>query len=458
MLRAVALLISCATLTGCFGGSEQPQPRPERPQAAAKAATYWPDRARYTLDVRYQPYAIAGRERISFANTGPRTLESVWLRTWANAYGSCDKPYATVKVTHGGSDGAQKRGCTAHEVRLAEPLKPGARTEIDLDIRVSVPDKADRFGRMGQIAVFGNGIPILAVADRGGWHLPPYTDRGESFFSLASSWDVTVHAPGDVKLASTGTQTEASGDATRLQAPHARDFTLVAGPMDVATLDAGGVHIRRFTRPGTPRRRVKAALDAARDSLLAYQRRFGPYGAPELDVVEGPSEVANGGLAMEYPELILTPEYRFALVHEVAHQWWFGIVGNDEWNEPWLDEAMAEYTAASLPDRIGGPDRLGQCPDLAKRRPPLTSSMARFAHAPPHLYSQSIYVAGACALKRLEHGLGRPRMDRFLRRLVRDHRYGVLTTETFVRALRDIAPEDFDVDGWLRRARIRTTA
>jgi aminopeptidase N len=201
---------------------------------------------------------------------------------------------------------------------------------------------------------------------------------------------------------------------------------------------------------------VRAALDAARDSVLAYQRRLGPYGAPELDVVEGPAEVANGGLAMEYPELILTPEYRFALVHEVAHQWWFGIVGNDEWNEPWLDEAMAEYTAASLPDRIGGPDRLHECGHLPVQRPPLTSSMARFAHAPPRLYSRSIYVAGACALRRLEHGIGPTRMRHFLVKLIHDHRYGVLTTEGFVRALRKAAPAGFDVDRWLRRARIET--
>jgi hypothetical protein len=460
MLRAVAPLLVCVLLTGCFGGGSSDAPKAAPAGAAARPATapYWPDRARYTLDVRYRPYAISGSERISFVNTGPSTLRSIWLRTWANAYGSCAKPYATVKVTGGGTAGAQRRGCTAQAVALAKPLAPGARTEIALDIRVEVPSRPDRFGRMGRIAVFGNGIPILAVADRGGWHLPPYTDRGESFFSLASSWDVTVHAPPGVQLASTGTERSHTGDATVLRAPRARDFTLVAGPMDVATTHAGPIRIRRFTHHGAPKRQVRAALRAARESVLAYQKRFGPYGAPELDVVEGPSEVANGGLAMEYPELVLTPYYRFALVHEVAHQWWFGIVGDDEWGEPWLDEAMAEYSAASLPDRIGGPDRLGLCPHLPRRRPPLTSSMARFAHAPPRLYSRSIYVAGACSLKQLERGIGRRRMDRFLRGLVRAHRYGVLTTAGFVRALRAAAPKGFDVDAWLRSARIHTRA
>jgi aminopeptidase N len=82
--------------------------------------------------------------------------------------------------------------------------------------------------------------------------------------------------------------------------------------------------------------------------------------------------------------------------------------------------------------------------------------MARFDKAPPRLYSRSIYVAGACALTRLERGIGRTRMGRFLRKLILDHRYGVLTTDEFVAALRRAAPESFDVDRWLRRSRIRT--
>src|SRR5215217_7389714 len=102
MLRAVVLMVVCAALAGCFGGDAAPRTAAAPPKAGA----YWPDGARYTLDVRYEPYAISGSERISFANTGPSTLRSVWVRLWANAYGSCEKPDATVKVTAGGEAGA----------------------------------------------------------------------------------------------------------------------------------------------------------------------------------------------------------------------------------------------------------------------------------------------------------------------------------------------------------------
>jgi hypothetical protein len=453
MARVLLPLVACLLIAGCGGSAA-----PKRAESPAKPAARWPDGARYALDLTYddRAYSLAGSERISFANTGPDALRSVWLRAWANAFGSCRAPRAEVKVTGGGTLGASRRGCTALEVKLAKPLPPGARADIALDIRVTVPSRADRFGRIGDIASFGNGIPILAVADRGGWRPPPYTDRGESFYSLASSWKADVRAPSSVKIASTGVETGADGDRHTLEAPRARDFTLVIGPMTVRTLDAGGVRLRRFVKPGTPERQIRAALRTGRAALLAYERRFGPYGAKELDIVEGPAEVANGGLAMEYPELVLSPALPFALVHEIAHQWWFGIVGNDEWSEPWLDEAMAEYSAARLPKRISGGNRLGLCGSLPRRRPPLTSSMARFAKAPPRLYSRSIYVAGACSLVELEHGIGRPRMDRFLRRLIADHRFGVLTTDDFVATLRSAAPRGFNVDRWLRRSRIRS--
>jgi hypothetical protein len=456
MARARSLLVvACALLAGC--GSAAP---PRAAEPAAKPAERWPDDARYALDLRYdeRAYAISGTERISFANTGPAPLRAVWLRAWANAFGSCGDPRADVRVAAGGTLGERRQGCTALEIRLPEPLKPGARTEIALEVRVAVPSRPDRFGRVGAVASFGNGIPILAVADRGGWHLPPYTDRGESFYSLASSWTLRLRAKRGLAVASTGSQTasETAGDerTVTIGAPRARDFALVVGPMTVRTLDASGVRLRRFVKPGTPARDIRAALRTARAALFAYERRFGPYGAHELDIVEGPAEVANGGVAMEYPELVLSPAWPPALAHEIAHQWWFGIVGNDEWREPWLDEAMAEYATARLPRRIAGPNRLGECPGLPARRPALTSTMERFDKAPPRLYSRSIYVAGACALTRLERGLGRQQMDRFLRGLVSDHRYGVLTTAAFVRALRRAAPERFDVDRWLKRSRI----
>src|SRR4051812_6485772 len=185
-------LATVATLAlGACGGVPHPATQDiGEAHAATPAAARWPDEARYALDVAYDPrrFALAGTERIAFRNVGPDTLTSVWVRAWANAFGGCTAHRAQVAVTGAGPLGARKRSCTALEVRRAKPLAPGAETTIALRIRITVPPRPDRFGRFHGAAYFGNAIPLLAVADRRGWQLPPYTFAGESFYSLTSAW------------------------------------------------------------------------------------------------------------------------------------------------------------------------------------------------------------------------------------------------------------------------------
>src|SRR4051794_35771527 len=195
--------------------------------AATPAAARWPDEARYALDVAYDArrFTLAGTERIAFRNVGPDRLTSVWVRAWANAFGGCAAHRARVAVTGGGTLAARRRSCTALEVRLAKPLAPGAATTIALRIRITVPPRPDRFGRFHGAAYFGNAIPVLAVADRDGWQLPPYTFAGESFYSLTSAWRGRLRGP--PRLLGASTRTQAGGrraGARALVAAPARGF------------------------------------------------------------------------------------------------------------------------------------------------------------------------------------------------------------------------------------------
>ena len=172
------------------GGTEAPPRGSESSPRTAAAGGRWPQPERYSLDLAYDArrFALTGSERIELRNTGPAPLASIWLRTWGNAFGGCRHRYVRVDVTAGGRAGAERNDCTALEVRLAAPLAPGARTALELALDVTAPTRADRFGRFGGAAYFGNALPLLAVADAGGWALSPYTFRGESFFSLTAHW------------------------------------------------------------------------------------------------------------------------------------------------------------------------------------------------------------------------------------------------------------------------------
>ena len=103
------------------------------------------------------------------------------------------------------------------------------------------------------------------------------------------------------------------------------------------------------------------ALEVAVDAMATFTDLFGAYPYVELDVVETPNRL--GG--MEYPGLVVIEDGRYPglarlewlVAHEVAHQWWFGVVGNDQIDEPWLDEALTQYSTMLYYERVYGPER-----------------------------------------------------------------------------------------------------
>jgi hypothetical protein len=433
-------LLAAVLLAGCGSTREPVQPPvPETPQAL------WPAPERYEVDARWDDarHRLSGTLLLTLRNTSGRDINEVWLRTWANAFGSCAKPLATVTITRGGSKARTKEGCTAQEVLLEEPLPPGVKTTIGLDFAVTVPPEADRFGRTKDIAYLGSALPQLAVADDRGWRLPPYFDQGEAWFTLTAAWRVTLDAQG-LTVASTGTET-APGV---YEAPKARDFALVIGRLKVTEDRVGDITVRHFRLPRQPARQARAALDAAKAALIAFQRWYGPYGRKELDVVQGPAHIATRGIAMEYPELILSPPAAGAVAHEVAHQWWAFLMGNDPYREPFLDESFAEFSQARLQPKA---NRLLRC-RTPKRppSPPLSSDVPAFQRAGGRSVVRVIYIGGGCMLKRLQTALGTGAFDRMLRGLVRDHREGTWTRADLLTAIERAASEEFDVAAFLR--------
>jgi aminopeptidase N len=103
----------------------------------------------------------------------------------------------------------------------------------------------------------------------------------------------------------------------------------------------------------------QAALRYAADSLHVFNERFGPYPYAEFDVIATPTTA--GGI--EYPGIVVVNQqlYEFkgaffqqTVAHEVAHQWWYGVVGNDQVDEPWLDEALTNYSTVLYWEEVAG--------------------------------------------------------------------------------------------------------
>jgi hypothetical protein len=425
-----------------------------------------PKPVRYTAELRWNAgsQTLTGSERIAFVNRGPQKLSSVWLRVWPNGYGSCDHRLARVGVSRGGHAGRWSVGCTVLRVRLARPVAPGKRGALRVGVHVKVPRSPNRFGQDAGIVYLGNALPLLAVAGPGGPALEPYTDLGDPFYSLSAAWSVRLDVPARLTAATTGAlhgeRALAHGmKRLRIAAAHARDFAIVIGDFAVQTTrTATGVTLRRYSRRNSDASAAGATLGVARAAVEAYTNWFGPPGVSEIDILPGPSALGSFGSGMEFPGLVLSPDSAQFAAHEIAHQWWYSLIGNDQWRSPWLDEAFAEFSSRRLPAEVVGPDELS-CDDSDPVASyggsgPLTASMSHWDSVGGDEYYRSIYMGGACALRSLENEIGAEAMTGFLRAYAGAHRFGVVQTSDFVSALRAAAPAGFDLDAFLRRTRI----
>jgi hypothetical protein len=450
----VALLASLVT-AGSTAARADTAPD-TRAKTSAAAAT--PDRLRYDVTLRGDTDGShwTGRQRVSFRNASDRPLRKVYVRLWGNGDDGCGTPgkASPVRVSkvRGGTPGRLTVGCTALGVTLPKPLAHGDRTTIALDVSITVPARNSRFGREGAFRFLGNALPVLAVHDAKGWHLDPYVATGESFYTLASDFRVRLDHPSALKVPATGrTWTRPGGPGrtvTHSVAHQVRDFAWAAGPFRTATeTSPGGVRVRSYWSPDTSPAGVRLNRQDGVAAVDRFGREFGRYPYGEIDLVM----TSGFGGGMEYPGLVVlgTTEEGGPVVHEVAHQWWYGIVGNDEYNSPWLDESFAQYANA----RFYGWDTL-DCwseDEWPSDRAALTNSMAYWsAHRGEY---HLVYTAGSCALADLERVLGADTMARLLKRYARDHWYGVSTTADFKKAAQSVT--DKDLGPFWKRHRIR---
>ncbi|MER5939477.1 M1 family metallopeptidase [Streptomyces sp. NPDC001928] len=453
--RLLVVLLALLVAQGGAGSEALTAPRP-RTVAGTEAAT--PDRPRYDVTLRANADGSrwTGRQRVSFRNSSARPLSEVYVRLWGNGVDKCGTtgtpPAVEVSKVRGGTAARPSVNCTALRIALPKPLARGERATISFDVSITVPGRNDRFGREGAFRFLGNALPVLAVHDAKGWHLDPYVSTGESFYTLASDFRVALDHPSNLKIPATGRTRTLPGEPGRSVtvsvAQRVRDFAWAAGPFRTAVATTpGGVRVKSYWAPRTSATGVRLTRADGAAAVDRFGKEFGRYPYGEIDLVMT-SEFGGG---MEYPGLVLlgTTDEGSAVVHEVAHQWWYGIVGNDEYGAPWLDESFAQYANA----RFYGWDTRGCWSevDWPSERTALTNSMAYWAahRGEYHL----IYTAGSCALADLERTLGAGTMARLLKRYAHDHWYGVSTTADFKKAAQSVTTKD--LGPFWKRHRIR---
>jgi Peptidase family M1 domain len=367
----------------------------------------------------------------------------------------CGARSIVVSGLRGGARTGLRLDCTELEVTLDEPLVPGARTTIAFDLRIRIPTKDDRFGYHRGLTLAGTALPTLAVHDDHGWHRAPFEDLGESFYSLVSDYDVTFVTPRGLESAATGVVTERAlvgpgRRRTTYAARNVRDFAWAAGDLERVIRTVGGSDIVVwFQSEALTRARARAVATDARRVMRVLGEAFGAYPYREVDVVLAGYGSFGG---MEYPTIVFTEPARATVAHELAHQWFYGTVGNDQYREPWLDESFATW-AMRLP--FGRPTH-GCRISWPSTDAALTNDMGYWSTHPAQYWL--VYSGGACMLSRLSARFGHARFRQLVGSYARQHHLGIARTEDFMAMIETAAATHlpgFDVAAFWERWRVR---
>lgn len=410
----------------------------------------------FDIDVALDPsrHAFAAHLEVHMLNNIGAPIPVLYFNAWPDAY-----HYRLVggyeDISHVTVDGSPVRFSlhgTLLRVYPPQPVAPGQSVVVAMDLRALLPHIDDRYGWTADQMALGNWFPIPAVHDQYGWVTPPYYSGGESFYSLTAAFHLHVTAPKGYVYAVTGDPGPAvegpDGGVTRsFTAIGVRDVALMGDTKyHVLSGTVDGVRVLTYAEPtdlATARRMQQIALQA----MHFYDRLYGqyPFRSVAICLMQGWFD------GMEYPRLdMIVPDPSFAyetgslatrvtVSHELAHQWFFSLVGDDEYLTPWMDEAFATFSSyrfVQLPQPWQDDDTavLPHVSDPVSVFPDLDFSLT-----PSDDYDYAVYVNGAFALSELrslvDDWAGPGAWTSMMRAYVQRYAYRVATTEDFIQVV-----------------------
>ena len=399
-------------------------PDPGRPQV------------RLTFDLADDMATVTGTEHVELTPDLP--VREVIFRLTANTVPSVREGNSVTVTSASASPGGQpfrvEPAGAGHGTQggllvipLDREVAAGERVTADVSFTLRLGEQAfDRFGHTRSYAWWGSGQPLLAWERGVGWHSEPLLRFiGESATSEAARIDLTVTAPGRWTVLGSGTADlpADTGNGRRrwhAVADRARDVSVAVGDFTVREEAVDGTRVVVGTPSGrAPDELLGEMVRAVRE----LSRRFGPFPFPVLSVARLP--IQGGGI--EYPgSILMLDDGRLVTVHEVAHQWFYGMVGDSQARDPWLDEAFATY-AEQLVD--GGPDA-GNL-DMPGR---VGGSMQDFRDNAGGYYA-TVYGKGSAALAAARQAAGARPFDAALRCYVNANAWKIARPADLERAL-----------------------
>lgn len=366
-------------------------------------------------------------------------------------------------------DDGNSHDSTVIRVPLPRPVKPGQQISLEIGFRTRLPKIISRTGYHHDFFLIGQWFPKIGVFMNGEWNCHQFHPNSE-FFADFGVYDVRLTLPNDYIVGASGRLTERQEDDSLqtliFRAEDVHDFAITAWPGFREDLrQINGIQVRLLYDPlhsGQVEDYFKAITAAIQD----MGRRFMPYPYPNLTLVDPPI-FAFRAAGMEYPGFItcgsiwgfpnsikLFPEE--VTVHEFVHQYFYGIIATNEFEEPWLDEGFTSFFTQKVMNHLYG----------------LHTSLSTFLginigsldyHRKNYLvnpdediivkpawefrlggYSQFTYDKPVLVLQTLENYLGEATMQKIMKSYFQRWKFKHPRTEDFIHIVNEYAPERMD--------------
>lgn len=337
----------------------------------------------YLIEARLNPETsiISATQTIVYTNMENVDLTEVYLHLYPNAFSKESQPSIIgntegVDDRHGKIEISSLRindvevnfvdGPVTTAIKIPYQFKRDTTYELKLEYLVRVSSTSERFGVINGIYNLGNWYPILAVYDEDGWNVDPYLSIGDPFYSDVSNYDVSMTVPKNFTVAGSGYTHSIDSNETsttfNFRGDRMRDFAfVVSNEFDYLKEEVNDTTVYLYYAKSQENHKwIDDAMSFAVASIKAFEKLIGDYPYKSYSVV-----LTNFPTGMEYPGLVLISEsylsdsidsLKTVIVHETAHQWFYGIIGDDEIDEGWIDEGLTSFFTAYFDiDFIGKP-------------------------------------------------------------------------------------------------------
>jgi hypothetical protein len=417
-----------------------------------------PGASEYSLDLilRNDLQQLNGKETVRYTNREGVPLNEIYFRLFPNLMGG-KMELSDLSIDGQTANFQLEQQNSAARIVLPSPLQPDRATTLQLNFSTTIPGSSNNnyntFSNTDGVLALADFYPLIPAYDASGWHTEIPKQYGDMTYTDTSFYQVRLTAPAALKVVLSGevSQPQVQGQQQVLTAVAGpvRDFYMAASDRYVETTEKIGettVHSYAFAEFQVA---GKEALDFARKAFSTYQKWFGEYPYTEFKIAATPTSA----LGVEYPQVVVITQklydpnselggasqrvyFESTVAHEIAHQWFYGLVGDDQLNQPWLDESMAQYdtylyyldnagSAAADGFKSSWDDRWGR---VNRAATPIGLPVAAYTE---QSYGAIVYGRGPLFLDALDQQMGEPKFKTFMKDYFQDYEWGIATTAGF---------------------------